>query len=141
MQNNFLKIYGENGSDWGEIICPDQTDWWKNIEKGLKLISNVKLPRSQKMTSINCYALAMHQEKHLEQQFIWDLLKKIKYRLASPLASQELLLIMNYQYLDLNYLLLLTVLFRARSLNFVEKTLPLKIKEMIFWTYSKCILL
>ena len=48
---------------------------------------------------------------------------------------------MNYQYLDLNYLLLLTVLFRARSLNFVEKTLPLKIKEMILWTYSKCILL
>ena len=35
---------------------------------------------------------------------------------------------------------LVTVLFGARSLNFVGKSLQLKIKEMILWTDSKCVL-
>ena len=42
--------------------------------------------------------------------------------------------------LSIPQLELLAVLFGARSLIFVEKTLQLRIKEMILWADSKCVL-
>ena len=41
----FLRDLWKNGLDLDEIISPEQIDCWKNIQKDLQLISNVKLSR------------------------------------------------------------------------------------------------
>ena len=41
----FLRDLWKNGLDWDEIKSPGQIDCWRNIQKDLQLISNVKLPR------------------------------------------------------------------------------------------------
>ena len=40
-----LRDLWKNNLDWDEMITPEQIDCWKNIQKNLQLISNVKLPR------------------------------------------------------------------------------------------------
>ena len=67
----------------------------------------------------------MHQKKYLVQQFIRDVLKKIKYRITSSLINQR---IAHNKKLSIPRLELLAILIGARSLNFVEKPLQLKIK-------------
>ena len=79
------------------------------------------------MISANCYALAMHQEKYSEQQFIWDVLKENQVSTSlifslSKIAPDKELLIPRLE--------LLAALLGARSLNFVEKSLQLKIKKL-----------
>ena len=74
------------------------------------------------MIGANCYALAMHQEKHLDLIFSKSRIPPNK-ELSIPRLEP------------------LTFLLGARSLNFMEKkSLQLKIKEMIWWADSKCVL-
>ena len=40
-----LRELWKNHSDWDEIISPEQIECWKNMQKDLQFISNIKLPR------------------------------------------------------------------------------------------------
>ena len=41
----FLRNLWKNGLAWNDIVSPEQIDCWKNLQKDLHPISNVKLPR------------------------------------------------------------------------------------------------